>query len=63
MADKTCPKCPNSIKMNVAEITAIIPYMVKAPFPEVKPISETAGYPVQIYVCPQCRLIELYQGS
>lgn len=61
MAAKTCPKCPNSPIMTATKIVAIIPFMVNERFVNIKPVSETAGYPVQLYVCPQCRLIELYQ--
>jgi len=60
MADKTCPKCPNSPVLKAAPMMAIIPAMIDEHFTNVKPISDTSGLPVQAYHCPQCHLVELY---
>jgi hypothetical protein len=60
MADKTCPKCPNSPVMNKAPVIAIIPAMLDDRFPNVKKISDSSGSPVQLYECPHCHLVELY---
>jgi hypothetical protein len=47
--------------MNAAHVIGIIPAMKDERFVNVKKISETAGFPVQVYECPQCRLVELYR--
>jgi hypothetical protein len=60
MADKTCPKCPNSPVMRVAPVVGIIP----AKSDEVlsaKVINDACGLPVQAYECPNCHLVELYR--
>jgi len=54
-AEKTCPKCPNSIPMGIVATTNIIPSLSVD-----LSISTKAGLYVQAYRCPQCKLVELY---
>jgi hypothetical protein len=58
---KTCPKCPGSPAMNVTAVIGIIPAMNDDRFPNIEKISRTSGFPVQVYECPQCHLVELYR--
>jgi hypothetical protein len=61
VAEKTCPKCPNSVPMKTNGIEAIIPAVLDPRFPNPDgPISKKAGLPVQTYVCPNCNFVELY---
>lgn len=60
MPDKICPKCPGSPVMTAGKIMAIIPGMNDERFVNVEAISEKGGYPVQVYECPRCHLVELY---
>jgi hypothetical protein len=46
--------------MTAGKIVAIIPGMNDEHFVNVKAVSETGGYPVRVYECPRCHLIELY---
>jgi hypothetical protein len=46
--------------MTAGVMKAIIPGMMDERFVKVKPISDSAGYPVSVYECPRCHLIELY---
>ena len=62
MADKKCPRCPDSI-MDGKKIVAIVPFMMNEKFVNVKVVSDSGGYPVQVYICPNCRLVELYQEA
>ena len=61
ISQKTCPKCPGSPTMNAARVIGIIPAMNDERFTNIEKISKTGGFPVQVYECPQCHLVELYR--
>jgi hypothetical protein len=58
-SDKTCSKCPNSPAMKRMEqkgfIQVLLPGGKVASPSEPKP-----GFPVSIYECSQCHLVEFY---
>jgi hypothetical protein len=56
MAEKTCPKCPNSPPLNKLDSKNIVPALVPADFS----VSTKTGLYVQPYVCPHCQLVEFY---
>jgi hypothetical protein len=47
--------------MNAAPVVAVIPAMNDERFGNVEKISKAAGFPVQVYECPQCHLVEFYR--
>jgi hypothetical protein len=59
IAEKTCPKCPNSPTMIRTDRFFMIPAMAESKAAKA-PISDRMGAPVQIYECPHCHLVELY---
>jgi hypothetical protein len=61
MADKTCPKCPNSPVMHAAPSLTVIPGMLDERFPSFKKINDKCGLAVRAYECPSCHLVELYR--
>ncbi len=61
IAQKTCPKCPGSPAMSATAVIGIIPAMNDERFGNIEKISRTAGFPVRVYECPQCHLVELYR--
>jgi hypothetical protein len=59
MADKTCPKCPNSLPMNKSSRPAFIPALLPGQT-VAGPSDPKPAFPVLIYECPHCHLVELY---
>jgi hypothetical protein len=60
MADKTCPKCPNSPIMDATPVLGVIPSSLGESFSDAKVINEKCGLVVRAYECPHCHLVELY---
>jgi hypothetical protein len=58
-AEKTCPKCPNSTQMRKIERRGFI-FSVLPNEKISGPDEAKEGFPVNLYECPQCRLVELY---
>jgi len=62
MEDKTCPKCPGSPSMRAVPVVGMIPARKGAEL-SAKIINDACGFPVQVYECPTCHLVELYRES
>ncbi len=56
MAIKTCPKCPNSQMKEVTVADGVIPAITSD-----SKISETDCFPVVLFECPRCHLVEIYR--
>jgi hypothetical protein len=59
MPEKTCPKCPNSPAMKESTRLGFI----SALSPDGKvagPTEPKLGFPVSVYECLHCHLVELY---
>jgi hypothetical protein len=60
--EKTCPKCPNSLPMKKADFLGFISALSRegtlAGPSEPKP-----GFPVSVYECLRCRLVEFYHEA
>ena len=60
--EMTCPKCTNSPPMKKSELFGFIPAL--SPNEKVAgPTEPKPGFPVSIYECPRCHLVELYARS
>lgn len=58
--EKTCPKCPSPSKMKLdTNMMNMIPAMIGDR--ESSRTSETLGVLVEVYRCPLCRFVELYE--
>jgi hypothetical protein len=60
MDDKTCPKCPNSPPMKKASHLGLVS-AVLAGERIAGPSEPKSGFPLAIYECPHCHLIEFYR--
>jgi hypothetical protein len=59
--EKTCPKCPNSPQMKQSQTKSILLATLKPEFnPTDSPVSKREGLPIQMWICPNCNLVELY---
>ncbi len=57
---KTCPKCASFPRMDkMDDMKTVIPAV--AGDRNGLMISPTIGVPVEVYRCPQCHLVELYE--
>ena len=46
--------------MTAGPFVAVIPGLNDERFTNVESISKKGGYPVRVYECPNCHLVELY---
>jgi transcription initiation factor TFIID subunit TAF12 len=61
---QNCPKCSKTTRMEKIKTETVIPAVLD---PKSKrqgsPISAKTGLPVQVFVCPACRFVELYYSG
>jgi hypothetical protein len=61
-SEKTCPKCASFPRMDkVDSMRARIPAVMGNQYGS--KISETIGLALEVYRCPQCHFVELYEVS
>jgi len=59
--EKTCPKCPGSPPMNKSKVKSVLFAVLDPEFNRTdSPVSKREGLPIQMYICPNCDLVELY---
>jgi hypothetical protein len=54
--EKTCPKCPNSPKMNKLDRKSIAPDLTRLML-----MRSNSGIYLQAFECPNCKLVEFYR--
>lgn len=62
MEYKTCPKCLDSPTMKAVPVIGMIPARSGGELSP-KVINDACGFPVQVYECPSCHLVELYRQA
>jgi len=60
---QNCPKC-STIRMEKIKTEIVIPSALDQKHNrQTSPISVKTGLPVQVFICPACRFVELYYSG